>query len=284
MFYYPLLGALALATGTILQKQILKRKKISINYYFILEFLVMALVMLPLIYFFWEINPEAFELKNILIFLSVIFFSIIANLFVYYSMKWEKVSNLEPAKVLEPLFVIILAIFFSYIFGTGLFERNTKVIIPALIAAGALVFSHIEKHHLDFNKYFLAAILGSFLFALELVISKLIIDYYSALTFYFLRVSTILLITLLLFRPKFTKLNSKLKSKMLMIGISWVIYRIIIYYGYQKLGVVFTTLVLMLGPIFIYLFAWKFLKEKITWRNITASFIIVACVVYALLV
>ena len=77
-------------------------------------------------------------------------------------MKWEKVTNLEPAKILEPLFVIILAIFFSFIIDAGLYERNLKVIIPALIAGVALIFSHIQKHHLKFNRYFIAAILGSF--------------------------------------------------------------------------------------------------------------------------
>ena len=43
MFYYPILGALALATGTILQKKILKRKGISIKLYHVLEFSAITL-------------------------------------------------------------------------------------------------------------------------------------------------------------------------------------------------------------------------------------------------
>ncbi len=131
--YLPILGAIALASGTILEKIVLKRKQMNIKLYQTAMFLAAVLVMIPFIYFFWRMNAQAFELKNILIFCAVIATSIIANLFVFYSLKWEKVSKLEPARILEPLFVILLAILFSFFVGE-LYERNFKVIINALIA------------------------------------------------------------------------------------------------------------------------------------------------------
>ncbi len=281
MIYLPILGAVALAGGTILQKIVLRKKKISVGLYHSSEFFALTLVMLPFIYFFWHLEQQALTLANIFIFALVLFFSVLANVLTIYSMKWERVSNLEPAKLLEPLFVIILAIIFSYFFGEVLFEKNNKIVIPALIAGAALVFSHIKKHHLDFNKYFTSAIFGSFFFALELVISQLILNYYSSITFYFLRCSSMFLISLVLFRPKFSKIDKKTRYKILAIGFIWAVYRIILYYGYTHLGVIFTTLIIMLGPIFIYSFAWKFLKEKINWRNIIAALIIIGCVLYA---
>lgn len=283
MIYIPILGALALATGTIIQKKLLNIKKINIKLYQTAEFSAIVLAMIPFIYFFWQMDAQALEFKNLFIFGLVILFSIVANLFVFYSMKWEKVTNLEPAKILEPLFVIMLAIFFSFFIDSRLYERNLKVIIPALIAGAALIFSHVKKQHLKFNKYFIAAILGSFFFALELIISRLILDFYSPITFYFIRCSSIFLISLALFRPKFKSLDKKSILLFFAVGIIWAIYRIIIYWGYVNLGVIFTTLIIMLGPIFIYLFAWKFLKEKINWKNIVASIVIIACVVYAVL-
>ncbi len=282
MIYIPLLGALALGTGTIIEKLVLKKKNIDIKLYQTVGFLSIVLVMLPFIYFFWKMDAAAWELKNIFIFSLVIIFSIIANLFTFYSMKWAKLTNIEPAKVLEPLFVILLAIAFSFFFET-FYDRNFAVIIPALIAGLALIFSHIKKHHLKFSKYFIAAALGSFFFALELVISRLILDFYSPITFYFVRCSTIFLISLIVFRPNFGKLDKKLSAQILATGIIWFIYRIIVYYGYINYGVIFTTLMVMLGPIFIYFFAWKFLKEKINWKNIVASIIIIISVLYALL-
>ena len=63
----------------------------------------------------------------------------------------------------------------------------------------------------------------------------------------------------------------------------WVAFRILMYYGYLELGVIHTTLILMLGPVLIYVFAWKFLKEKLEWRNVVAGAIILGSVLYAIL-
>jgi len=280
MIYFPILGAIALAGGTIFEREILKRKGMDIKKYQTIEFLGIVIILIPLLYFFWKFNLQALELKNILIFIGVVIAAIIANLFTFYSMKGEKINNLEPAKMLEPLFTIILAIIFSF-FVQGLYERNTQIIIPALIAGITLILSHVKREHLNFNKYFLAAIVGSFFFALELIVSNLILNLYSPVTFYFLRCSAILLISFIIFRPKLSNIENKLKLKMLLVGAIWVVYRVVTYYGYIKIGIISTTLILMLGPIFIYLFAKIFLKEKINTRNIIASIIILVCVLYA---
>jgi drug/metabolite transporter (DMT)-like permease len=282
MYYLPIIGAVALASGTILEKLVLRKRGINIKLFQTATFLALIITMLPFVYFFWKLDPGAFELKNIIIFTIVVIFSILANLFVFYSLKWEKLSNLEPARLLEPLFVILLAILFSF-FAEDLYERNIKIIVPALIAGFALIFSHVKKHHLTFNKYFIAAVIGSLFFAVELVISRLILDFYSPISFYFLRSSAVFLLSFLIFRPNFGKLSTKVKWEILLIGAIWMIYRVIVYYGYLNIGVIFTTLLIMLGPIFIYIFARIFLKEKLGWRNIVASLIIVAAVVYAIL-
>ncbi|MDP3992032.1 MAG: EamA family transporter [Nanoarchaeota archaeon] len=280
-YYLPILGAVALAGGTILERIVLRKKKVGVELYQTASFLAIIISLLPLLYFFWKLDSGALESKNILIFSLVILFATIANLLVFYSLKGEKVVNLEPARVLEPLFVILLAIVFSF-FVEGLFERNLKVIVPALIASLALVFSHIKRHHLKFNPYFIAAIFGSLFFALELVISRLILDFYSPVTFYFLRSSSIFLLSLLIFRPDFKKLDTKVRWQIFATGFIWMIYRVVVYYGYVNVGVIFTTLILMLGPIFIYAMAHFILKEKISWRNFTSAIIIVGSVIYAL--
>jgi drug/metabolite transporter (DMT)-like permease len=283
VIHIPLLGAVTLAIGTILERFVLRKRKIDIKLYQVLEFSGIVVAMLPVIYFFWKMESAALQPINILIFLLVVAFSIVANLLVFYSMKGEKLSNLEPAKVLEPLFVILLALVLSFFFDGRLYERNFKIIIPALIAGAALIFSHVEKHHLRFNKYFIAAILGSLFFALELVLSRLILDFYSPITFYFLRSASILLLSFMLFRPKLSRIDKKIPFIALGIGIVWVINRIIIYYGYVNYGIVFTTLIIMLGPVFIYLFARLFLKEKFKWKNIIVALIIIACISYVYL-
>jgi drug/metabolite transporter (DMT)-like permease len=281
VYYLPVLGAVAIAGGTILERLVLRKKKIDIKLYQTAAFLAIVISLLPLIYFFWKLDAAAWQLNNVIIFLLVVFFSIIANLLIFYSLKWEKIGNLEPARVLEPLFVILLALVFSF-FAEGLYERNAKVVVPALIAGFALIMSHVKRNHLEFNKYFIATILGSFFFALELVISRLILDFYSPVSFYFLRSSSIFLLSLIIFRPNFGKLNTKVRWQILITGAVWMTYRVIVYYGYLNIGIMFTTLILMLGPVFIYAFAFFFLKEKFKWRNFAAAIIIVGSIVYAL--
>jgi len=285
MVYIPILGALALAAGTVLERSILKGRKISIKLYQTISFFVIILVMLPFLYFFWKIDySNALQLKNILLFAGIIASAIAANILIFYSEKWEKVTNLEPARILEPLFTILLALLLSF-FTIGIYDRNFNVIIPAIIASLALVFPHIKKHHLNFNRYFLSAIFGSFFFALELVLSKPLLSFYSPISFYFIRCAAIFMISLVAFMPSLKPLKDKKTSLMILVtGAIWVVYRIAIYFAYMRYGVTFTTLILMTGPILIYILANRFLKEKLNWENILSSLIIIACVIYAIFI
>ena len=134
-----------------------------------------------------------------------------------------------------------------------------------------------------FNKYFRAAIYSAGLFALELVLSKLILDFYTPISFYFLRCVGVFIISLIIFRPTLTGLPTRVELEILVLGAIWVAQRVLTYYGYIYLGVTLTTLILMLGPMFVYSFARIFLKEKIGWKNVAASAVILLCLVYVLL-
>jgi len=85
------------------------------------------------------------------------------------------------------------------------------------------------------------------------------------------------------FHPQFNKLDKKFPLISLGIGAIWVVTRVIIYYGYLHYGVVFTTLMIMLAPVFIYAFAYFFLKEKLSWKNAANALVISACIAYVYL-
>ncbi len=282
MYWIPILGALLEGSGMTIEKKILRKHQVNFKNYAVYGFLSLILVMIPFLFFFWNIKSEAYELKNILIFTGVVFFSILANLLIFYSLKRETVTEIEPIRLMQPLFTILLAFIFSFFFATYSTERRYSILILALIASTALIATHIKKHHLVYNKYIIAALIGSFFFAIELVISKAILPYYSALTFYFLRCLSIFLITLIIFRPK-NNLKTKTKLLILITGAIWVAYRWILYYGYLNLGIIFTTMLFILGPVFIFIFARIFLKEKITIRQIISSIIIIASIIAAII-
>ena len=277
--YIPILGAFFEASGVILQKKALLRHKINTKNFIVYTFLTIILVMLPLLYFFWEVKPEAIKPINLLIFFSIVLISILANLFTFYSLKREDVTEIEPIRLIQPFFTLLLAFIFSFFFDIYYIERNPSIFILGLIASIALISAHIEKNHLVYNKYIIAALIGSFLFSLELVISKSIISHYSTFTFYFLRSLFIFLIAFLIFHPKVTSIKNKTKFIILAVGIIAVLYRMILYYGYISLGIVFTTMIFLLAPVLIYIFARIFLGEKIYLRQIISATIIIICVI-----
>lgn len=273
MIELPFIGAFLEAAGTILEKKVLRNKKMNFKNYTTYEFMAIVIFMLPILYFTWRVDKAALTITNILIFSFVIIVALIANLLIFYSLKREKVTEFEPIWVMLPLFTIVLAfIFYSS-------ERHWSSIILALIASLALIVAHVKKHHLAFDKYILAAILGSFLFAVELVASKPILQFYNPFTFYFIRCFFIFVICFALFRPNGKDLNKNAVWMIILIGLMWAFYRAIIYYGYETIGIVFTTTIFILSPVLMFIFAVIFLKEKPTLRQIVSTIVIVACVI-----
>lgn len=277
MITLPVIGAFMEAIGTIFEKKTLKKRSLNYKNYTVFSFLAIVLVFLPFLGFIWQIKPEAYQLKNILIFAFVIIVALIANLLIFYSLKRENITEFEPAWVLQPLFTVVLALIFYQT------ERNLVIVGLALVASLTLVAAHIRKHHLVFDKYNIAAVLGSFCFAVELVASKPILNYYSPFLFYFIRCVFILIITYAIYRPKLKEADGKSWLYIFGIGAMWVLYRAIIYYGYESVGIVYTTILFILSPVLMFIFAVVFLKEKPTMRQTISTIIILICVVAAII-
>jgi len=87
-----------------------------------------------------------------------------------------------------------------------------------------------------------------------------------------------LIIVFAIFRDNLSTLKPAGKGLFLASALFWVGYRAILYYGYGAFGIVFTTTMLILSPVLIYLASWLFLKEKVTRRQVFSSIIIVVCI------
>ena len=90
----PFFGALSLAAGTIWEKFLLRTRKVNFQTFHVLGFFALVLILLPLMIFFWRVDEIAFSGPNLATLILVIVFSTLANLFAYYSIKHEKISNL----------------------------------------------------------------------------------------------------------------------------------------------------------------------------------------------
>jgi drug/metabolite transporter (DMT)-like permease len=271
-------GSLSEAFGMMTGKKILRWHKANVEDWISYSFLAIVLVSVPLVLFFWKIVPEAWGAFGLLMLGIIVFVSIIANLFNSYSMKKENLSELEPMKLFQPLFVILFALLIYPV------ERESSIwiITLAIIASLALIISHVEKEHLKINKYMIFMLLASILFGLELALSKMILPFYNPITFYFVRSLLIFLLTLPFFAKNLGKITKSTAKLYFLSGAAWVLFRGLVYYGYIEFGVVFTTLIFMLTPIFLYTFSKIFLKEKLSVKNIIASIVIVGCVAGAI--
>lgn len=276
MVYLPIIGAFLEAAGMILEKKVLRHRKVDYRNYTAYGFLAIVLVMSPFLYFFWRLDAGAFSQGALGLFALVVVASVLANLLIFYSLKRENLTEFEPIWLMQPFFTILLA-FILYPA-----ERNWVVVGLALVASITLVVSHIEKHHLKLDRYVLAALAGGFLFSVELVASRPILEYYSGFTLYFVRCLFICAIAFMMYRPGARFLKNKSVAWMTVaIGVMWVVYRLIIYQGYMTLGIVFTTVLFILSPVLIFLFAVIFLKEKPTVKQIVSTAIILICVALA---
>ena len=283
----PFFGAFSEGAGTVLEKELLMKRRLETRTYNTFSFMSIVILLIPIILlthyflpnqFSLNIDSQVFQLKNILIMLGVIILSIFANLFTFYALKWEKITELEPMRLMQPMFTILLAFF---LFSA---ERQTKssIIILSLVASFAIIASHIKRHHFSLNIYAWSAILGSLFFALELVVSKEILNLYPPLIFYFVRCLGIFLVSLAIFKPNPSKIQKSTWPLIFGISLIWIFYRVLLYSSYLTQGVIITTLLFILTPIFIYLFSWKYLKEQFKWRNLIASIIIIICVALAM--
>ena len=225
MFQIPLLGAFLDAAGVILYKKLANRHKITYKDFMVYGFLSIVLVSLPLLYFFWRIDPLAGRNINIAILALVIIISIFANYFSFYAFKHRDLSKIQSIRLTLPLFTILLAFFLSFFFEVYSNERNYYVLLFAFIASLSLFFFNVKKEHFHFDKYSWSMLLGSFLFAIELTISKPILEFYHPITFYFIRSLIILIIALSLFRNDISKLKPVGKGLFLLSALFWVGYR-----------------------------------------------------------
>jgi len=285
-FLFPIIGAISNATSEVLERVTLKKRKLKISDYQSTIFLFTVLIMIPGLFFFWKFDTTFFNLKDIFILLGVITFAVSANYFLFLGFKKGQLGKVESARITEYLFSILLALFLSF-FIPSTYNSNSKILIPALIAASALVITHIKKHHLKLSSPYKFVLIASFLFAMETVTSKMILGYFSSYSFYFIRSLLVLGISLIIFKPQLKEIlneeDKKIRKKIFFTAITWIITRVALYYGYTHLGIEETILIMMATPVMVYFVSWKYLKEKITWKNILAGTIIIICIAYTLI-
>lgn len=269
-----LLAAFNDAFGIVVDKLVLTRGRVPVIIFTIVQFFFLTTLSALTLPFLGRIDPAAFSPVNLGLLFIMISLAVIWNLMYYQSIQAESVERLEVVLLTYPLLTILVsAIIFEQ-------ERNFQTLIAAVIASLALMLAHFDHRKIRFDRYELVLILAVLLMAIETVFIKILVQIWSPAALYTIRTLAVFLVVLAATRPTINGLKPAVIFLIFLTGIAGVIYKIIQFTGFEQLGVVYTTLILILSPVFVLMLDRIILHEKIHLKQIIAMVVIVGAVVW----
>jgi len=269
------IASIGYAGGVIVDKVILSKYKIPVKRFIPLLFIWLAIITAFLLPTFGAVSWQAlWSYKYILLFLAMLAVAITWNSFYYRGIQEEEIHEFELIMMLSPLVTIIL----SEIFLPA--ERNLALFIAGTIASLVLIASRFRHHHLQITRNTGIVVSAMVLMSAESIIIKYLLDVFSPAALYFTRTLVMSVVFLILWRPKLLEMPAKCFAYTIISAAFGVIQMVLKFYGFQKLGVVETTIILVLGPFLVYFFSAFYFKENLKFRDIVAAIIVITTVIY----
>ena len=274
---FPLIAAISQAAGIIVDKIVLTRRRVEVHVFIPALFMFLMLLTALLVPSLGKVSPEFVSLKYIGIFFAMLFTAVIWNVFYYRGIQKEKVQELELIMMFQPLFTIFLA--------AVLIEQNINahIFIASIIAAVALIAAHLRKMHFQFTEYTSGLILAVVFMSVEIILQKILLEVFSPVALYFTRTLMLFLFFYFYYRPRMEKISSANTWLILTSSALGVVQMVTKFYGFESYGVIYTSLVLILAPVLVYLLSKVTLHEKLKARTVICAVVILGCIVYATL-
>ncbi len=270
-----IIASIGYAGGVIVDKIILSIYSIPVRRFIPWLFIWLAIITVFAVYVFHgSFNLEALKLNNLILFAAMIVVAFVWNLFYYEGIQRVEVHEFELVMLFGPLATIILAEIFLPS------ERSITTFAAGLIASSALVLARVEKKHLRLSPYWKQLFAATFLIALESILLKKLLVIYDPTTLYLLRTFILAIAFLIAFRPKLLQVPKSVFALTIASAFFGVVQMVLKFYGFQNIGVVETTLILILGPVLVYFLSSFFLKEKLRAKTGISALVVIACVVY----
>ena len=189
-FLFPILAAILQAGSFTLDKVVLSIKRVNFKTYTGVSFPLIFFITLGIFFIFRP--PLSFNLLvgNLgwLLFFSIVI-TIITNLIFYRALDADKLGEIQTLDLLRNIPIIV---FSSIIFAD---ERNFAVIIPALVASVAIIWSHWEKHCFKIAKHTLTFLVWSLFAAVAgAFISKVLLTSWNPISLELVRSGAVALI------------------------------------------------------------------------------------------
>jgi drug/metabolite transporter (DMT)-like permease len=272
---FPFIATVTQAAGIIVDKIILTRRRMELHVYIPVLFLFLFLLTGILMPFLGKISLDVFHPYYLIIFFLMIICALIWNVFYYKGAQAEKVHEFELIIMFQPLLTILLAAI--------LIEKNTNVhlLIASVLASLALIFSHLKKNHFEISAAGWGLILAVVFISMEIILQKIMLEVLSPVALYFIRTGIIFLFFILFYRPRVRQVANNNALLILTTSALGVAQMVTKFYGFEVYGVIYTSLILILSPILVYIISTIWLHEHLRPRTIIAALVILACIVYA---
>lgn len=272
------IASIGYAGGVAIDKILLCRDKLQIRVFIPLLFILLTLITAVLLPRFGSVNWQIINLKYVLIFALMIAVATTWNMLYYRGIQRESLHELELIMLLSPLVTIIFAMIFLPS------ERNLAVFIAGLVASIAFIWSRFRSHHLKLSLTAKGTVLAMILISFESILIKELLDVFSPTALYFTRTMIVAGVFCFMYRPKLKSTPLPLVGLTLISALFGVLQMVLKYYGFKNLGVIETTIVLLLGPFMVYAFSYFYFHEKPMYkRDVTCALIVIACIIYSTL-
>lgn len=275
MEIFPLISAISQVGGILVDKVTLTRRQVEVRVFIPILFLFLVLTTGILYPFLGKINPDFLKPTSLLLFAAMILCAIIWNFFYYRGAQLEKVHDYELIIMFQPLFTILLAT----IFLKG--ERNIHIIIASLVAAVFLIIAHIKKQHFSLTLGGWNLVGAVIFMSVELIIISQLLKVYSPVALYFVRTGILFLFFYFYYRPQVNKISNTNLWLIFASAALGTVQMVSKFYGFEAYGVVYTSLILIISPVLVYILSNIFLHERFKTRAVLSFVVILGCIIYA---
>jgi drug/metabolite transporter (DMT)-like permease len=268
-------ASLGYAGGVVADKFVLSRYKVPVMRFMPLLFIWLAIITGIFLSRWGGFSSSALkDWRYIGLFVLMILVAVIWNVLYYQGVQKEDLHELELIMLLSPLVTIIFATMFLPS------EREWRVFVPGIIATFALLATRFRKHHIKIGQTAWRTIAAMLLMSFESILIKELLNVFSPVMLYFVRTLFIAIIFLVLYRPKLMSMPRNAFALTILSAVFGVVQMVLKFYGFQSLGVIETTMILILGPFLVYAASSFFFREHLYKRDILAATIVVTCILY----
>lgn len=273
---YPLLAAVIDSVTLVFAKKFLnvfnQLNNQTFSFWAFVFIVAVGLITLP-----WTGHVASAALSPYYIILTLIMVALAANynLLYHYGLKRERLSQLEPFLLFNPLLTILIV---GLIYPA---ERSWHIYVAAGLAGLLLLWSRWRAGSIKWDKGMWAILGFAVLYGIEVAVIRQLLYVYSPISLYLVRCSATGLFLWTLGRGQISMINWRQAGGLLLLGISAVVVSGLVYFSYHSQGVESTVMVMILSPVLIYGLSAVVLKEKLHPRDIIAGIGVVLLVIWA---